>query len=311
MIPSPQLANEIARVMRDPDALRHMPRTGRRSHYDPNQPRVPAGHSDGGQWTAGGGGVQPPSSSEEIDKEIARIMRDPDALRHTRGMDAASDLRDANSDLSDRERPQLAQFSPNRLPSRPGLIGALLGLFAALSARNSPTQRATFDFNAREFLRDPLGELDRANVRQLNQSEVGNVCKKLADVQARTDRIASAVRANAPYLSASQFGTAVHAHLAQEINEPRRPDGSPKDPNYRAEVSYWKMREDDAYGRKDSIRIDVLEHAGRRLVCVYDIKTGKSRRSGLSLERMLEIAKNVLGAYGDVERIIITEVRPH
>jgi hypothetical protein len=98
--------------------------------------------------------------------------------------------------------------------------------------------------------------------------------------------------------------------VAREINEPRRPDGRPKDPNYRAEVSYWKMEEDDVYGRKDSIRIDVLENAGRRLVCVYDIKTGQSRSSGLSLGRMLEIAKNVLGAYPDVERIIITEVRP-
>jgi hypothetical protein len=26
-----------------------------RSHYNPNQPRVPAGHPDGGQWTATGG----------------------------------------------------------------------------------------------------------------------------------------------------------------------------------------------------------------------------------------------------------------
>jgi hypothetical protein len=26
-----------------------------RSHYNPNQPRVPAGHADGGQWTATGG----------------------------------------------------------------------------------------------------------------------------------------------------------------------------------------------------------------------------------------------------------------
>jgi hypothetical protein len=26
-------------------------------HYDPNQPRVPAGHSDGGRWTRGGGGM--------------------------------------------------------------------------------------------------------------------------------------------------------------------------------------------------------------------------------------------------------------
>jgi len=25
-----------------------------RNHYDPNQPRVPAGQHDGGQWTGGG-----------------------------------------------------------------------------------------------------------------------------------------------------------------------------------------------------------------------------------------------------------------
>jgi hypothetical protein len=29
---------------------------GRRSGYDPNQPRVPAGNPDGGQWTSTGGG---------------------------------------------------------------------------------------------------------------------------------------------------------------------------------------------------------------------------------------------------------------
>src|SRR3981189_102579 len=28
-----------------------------RSHFDPNQPRVPAGHPDGGQWTGQGGGI--------------------------------------------------------------------------------------------------------------------------------------------------------------------------------------------------------------------------------------------------------------
>jgi hypothetical protein len=30
-----------------------------RYHYDPHQPRVPAGHSDGGQWTEGGFGADP------------------------------------------------------------------------------------------------------------------------------------------------------------------------------------------------------------------------------------------------------------
>jgi hypothetical protein len=65
---SDEIANEIARLMRDPDALRHerqrMPSFARRGHYDSNQPRVPAGQSGGGQWadtgrSAGDGGHQP------------------------------------------------------------------------------------------------------------------------------------------------------------------------------------------------------------------------------------------------------------
>lgn len=45
-----RISNEIARVMRDPNALR----SGGRDRYDPNQPRVPAGNAKGGQWTSGG-----------------------------------------------------------------------------------------------------------------------------------------------------------------------------------------------------------------------------------------------------------------
>jgi hypothetical protein len=277
--------------MRDPDALDHergsMQPSGRRAYYDPNQPRVPAGSSDGGQWTDAG--------------ERTAYIR------------------------NDSGRPQLAQFplpntppiqTPTRpspppvRPNLPGLLG-VLSLFGALSARNAPGNRAILEFNAREFLRDPYAALDPTNVKQLTRQEVENVCKKLDDVQDRTNRIASTVQANSPSLNAQQYGTAVHTHLAYEINEPRRPDNSPKDPNYRAEVSYWKMREDHVYGRKDSIRIDVFENAGRNVVCVYDIKTGQSRRSGLGFGRMLEIAKHVLGAYPNVERVIITEVRPH
>ena len=53
---SPKIANEIARLMRDPDALRSeregMQRPGGRGHYDPNQPRVPAGDPRGGQFAS-------------------------------------------------------------------------------------------------------------------------------------------------------------------------------------------------------------------------------------------------------------------
>lgn len=285
------VAREIARLMRDPDALRHergrMPPAGRHGHYNPNQPRVPAGNSDGGQWTGRGEG----STHARSDSEQLQLARFP---------------------LPDTP-PIHAPVRPSQPPVRPNLPGLLgvLSLFAVLSARNAPGNRAILEFNAREFLRDPYAALDPTNVKQLTRQEVENVCKKLDDIQDRTDRIASAVQANSPSLNAQQYGTAVHTHLAHEINEPRRPDGGPKDPNYRAEVSYWKMREDHVYGRKDSIRVDVFENAGRNVVCVYDIKTGQSRRSGLGFGRMLEIAKHVLGAYPHVERVIITEVRPH
>jgi hypothetical protein len=309
-----EVANEIARLMRDPDALRHererLPGFGRRGHYDPNQPRVSAGHPDGGQWTraGGGAGVHSVRSSEEIAKAIARLMRDPDALRHTDATGTASDLGSTPLDLRDGERPQLAQFSPNLPPVRPGHpIVMLLTLFAALSARNTPDRRAIFEFNAREFLRDPTSERAQPNVHVLNREEVENVCRKLEDVQRRTDRISDAVemenrRTGLP-MSRSQIGSAVHVRLKKEID-------SLGNPNYRAEVSYWKAQEDQRYGKKDSIRIDVLENVGDGLVCVYDVKTGLGRRSGLEPGRMKEIAEHVLKAYPHVRRIVITEVRP-
>ena len=55
---SPDVAAEIARLMRDPDSMRaeaeHMRRSGGGGHYDPNQPRVPAGDSRGGQFASKG-----------------------------------------------------------------------------------------------------------------------------------------------------------------------------------------------------------------------------------------------------------------
>jgi hypothetical protein len=55
---SPEVAAEIARLMRDPDSMRAEAEQMRRSigggHYDPNQPRVPAGDPKGGQFASKG-----------------------------------------------------------------------------------------------------------------------------------------------------------------------------------------------------------------------------------------------------------------
>jgi HK97 family phage portal protein len=51
-----------------------------RAKYDPNQPRVPAGNSDGGQWTSGGGGEGGTSEDDESsDSEITLVSQDDDS----------------------------------------------------------------------------------------------------------------------------------------------------------------------------------------------------------------------------------------
>lgn len=265
------VAREIARLMRDPDALRHeregLPHSGRRGHYDPNQPRVPAGNSDGGQWTDDDGGI-------------------------------------AASELNDSEHPQLAQFSPNSPPVRTpvrGPLGALLALFAALSARNTPEQRAVLEFNAREFLPNADGEFDQGKVGVLNRNQVNENCPRLGEVQSRTNHATEVIDRSAANMSAQQRGTAIHTHLKYQIE-------NLGNPNFRAEASLLKELAADAeYGAKGSIRIDVLENVGNGTVCVYDIKTG---RSGLVPARMAEIAKTVLKAFPGTQRIVVSEIRP-
>jgi hypothetical protein len=41
-------------------------------HYDPGQPRVPAGHPDGGQWTRLGGRLGAPAADRTTEKEADR-----------------------------------------------------------------------------------------------------------------------------------------------------------------------------------------------------------------------------------------------
>jgi hypothetical protein len=45
--------------------------------YNPDQPRVPPGHSDGGQWTSGGAGGTQPSAAPggESERRPVRILR--------------------------------------------------------------------------------------------------------------------------------------------------------------------------------------------------------------------------------------------
>ncbi|HUU24709.1 MAG TPA: hypothetical protein VMW68_03990 [Methyloceanibacter sp.] len=84
--------------------------------YDPNQPRVPAGNPDGGQWTDGGGGTG------------GRLPSGPGTL--------------LDVDDSESERTRLAQMAPRRGRGGTGRIQLGNGQFA----QPTPAQAARYEF---------------------------------------------------------------------------------------------------------------------------------------------------------------------
>lgn len=124
-------------------------------------------------------------------------------------------------------------------------------------------------------------------------------CPRAQEVQERTDNAVDQVRRLGP-MSPAEFGNKVHKTLELAIN-------GLDDPNFVAEISLLKSKEEVKYGDLDSIRIDVYERVNFELACAYDIKTGNAR---LWLPRQAEIAFNIASRFPSVKRIIISEVRP-
>jgi len=98
-------------------------------------------------------------------------------------------------------------------------------------------------------------------------------------------------------------------HRMRKYNpsQPRVPAGSSDGGQWTREGGAGRKSADENYGVRGTTRIDVLENTRTGIVCVYDIKTG---RSGLTGSRMLELASAVSHYYPDTRWIIVTEVRP-
>jgi hypothetical protein len=179
-------------------------------------------------------------------------------------------------------------------------IETATALFTWLSGRNGPDQQAAIAFKARDFRPGDGGSINLESVGLLDRDKVNAECPRLGEVQARTNAAAAAVDREGGNFTPAKYGTAVHTNLKRQIDDLR-------DPDFVAERSFLKGRENVRYGEKDSIRIDVLENVGNGTVCVYDIKTGER---GLSMARTVEIYREVQANYMGVQRIIISEIRP-
>lgn len=243
--------------------------------YDPNQPRIPAGHHDGGQWTGDGDG-------EPTVQQALVFKRPPIVAPYTRPVLPLPDT------------------GPAAAPPDPQNVDAVLAWYAEQSARNTPDRRAIVTFKARDYYSPEKGTLDWHGI--LTRSEASDVCRGLERVQTFVDRGVLSVGPKESYFSAATYGTAVHKYVEKEVNKRGNPD-------FRAEVSFAKIAEEDPRvyrGMRDSIRIDVYEKTKDGTVCVYDVKTG---RSGMTIAHMNEIAWRVMERDGP-RRIIVMEVKP-
>jgi hypothetical protein len=202
-------------------------------------------------------------------------------------------------------------FDPNKDPRRikvprPAIIelGALAYIW--LSLFNGQRQ-AVISFKTGEYRRSKLSDEILEYVRQVDDDELKRICPRydivqwLTNVSALETRLAE--QQSGRKKTPSQFGSDVHVRLKQKIV-------ALGDPNFKAEESYLKGIEAD-YGTKDSVRIDALEDRQDGTICVYDIKTGQSRSSGLSLKRRAEIRDEIFKAFQKkAQRVILTEIRP-
>jgi len=353
--------------------------------YNPDQPRVPAGNADGGQWTSGGSGGDPTltgadwigdlgtalssalnfgdivadtSGEESWDffqeatrpdgslAERAIVNRDGSTIqsefaepdkpsdwdeRHTVTLpeggkttfetaDRTQTIRDdgpdgevvSRSTWTERGPEREATVQEARTPSHPGgaplaetTINSALSLYSWLSARNKlDGLQAVAGFNAGDY--SPSADaINLSFVGQLREDEVDRACPRFQEVRSRTDAAVDAVGPRRNFPSPREYGTAVHTNLKWQVE-------NLGDPNFRAERSFLKSQyegvpDEVPYGSLNSLRIDVYEKRHNGIVCVYDIKTGKS---GLSPERAAEIAGTVYKRFTGVRRIIVTEIRP-
>ena len=195
------------------------------------------------------------------------------------------------------------------------VIGLGLALLAERSSRNSRDQQAVAEFRAYKFGKegdDPEGKIDLKGVPVLTPADVKQACRAFDKVQKYTDEAAKIVNDRElkenKYLSATQYGTAVHQALKEIIVALNMNPTKNLNPyNLRAEISFAKTIEEVPYGKKDSIRIDVHEPHRPSTLCVYDIKTGNETRNIVSPARAAEFAMHTFE--GGYTSLFVTEVR--
>ena len=243
------------------------PRSAVAQHgYDPNQPRAPAGHPDGGQWTRDAHGPSNPeevvlnedgstvrsevnTSNLSIPWEERHTVRMPDGEEFTfENFGFTQTIYDADGRpisqtvlTSDGPEPQAVVESVRGRPAPGGpkggeLVSVFLTLFAALSGRNQTNRTAALAFRASEF--ETQGHETPEWVGQLTEREVRATCDRYDQTQGLLEGAVKKVTKENDYANEADFGNKVHKEVELAIKAKGNPD-------WLAEESMQKLAEED------------------------------------------------------------------
>ncbi|MHC1549470.1 hypothetical protein [Phyllobacterium sp. K27] len=271
--------------------------------YDPNQPRVPSGNSDGGQWTDGGaGGVDPITTGSTLG---AASSQPSSWLQSTvRQVNREIPLRSAVTNPVLRSATTLLSFL--KTPELEYPIDQAIAQFNAIAIDDDPTAIPIISSRARAFTNDDSDTKTWASVRKADIGEVSKVCQHYFTVQTQTDIAAFAAGSVSNYTDAGAYRTRVHKILERQIN-------SMFSPALQAEYVLWDALAEApdntaaTRGNKHTLELDVFEKVNDDLVCIYDIKTGKRN---FTSKRMSQLSHAVAKKYPGVKNFFTIQIRP-
>ena len=282
--------------------------------FHPDQPRVPAGNSDGGQWTDGGGSgpaSNDPLSPAKIDFSGAKPGISPGAAVKPVPTLKPGALfgRGAGPALGGQTLRQLLDSDPLN-SSFKGTPDEATDRYNWLLQNAPKTIVPALHFTPHEFEAGQGPRLQPVVVPLLRE-QVEGACPLYGAVQTEANLATQEAIKRGNYQSASEFGTQVHTIMKEYIISKYPKSLIPE----RSYLKYAEELEGDRryredgvrYGLKNSLRLDVLEKVGNGVSCVYDLKTGKN---GLTPARMKEIGRSVYKNFGQQYRILVIPIQP-
>lgn len=282
-----------------------------RPHYNPNQPRVPKGRHDSGQWTAGhsrqpvaGHEDEPWSAGSDDQRSSAEHDGDPWTVDqdHERVAPQPAFLGPLGRAVV---RGGASRLGP-QLSARQALVNGL-ATFSALSLLNTDDRRAIAEFKVGEFSRDPDKLLTFERVRMLDEDELKKICEHVDKVQKMADEASEDTYKYQPDLTPPVHGTAVHTRVKKAVD-------AFGDPDLTGELRIKYLEGDqttkDPTGRRPKLWVvlDIFElKREKKIACVYDVKT---QNAVLDEDRMTEIAEYLLKQDQRVDRLFLVQVKP-